>query len=179
MSMVNVMYQTSLRQFLGLFDQSMARAAKSPITSKRIHNIIEYLTYESFKYSVRGFYEHHKFLFTLMMALKIDIATGAVKHDEFQKFVKGGAALDLNAVDSKPYSWISDMTWLNLVELSKLPVFSAILGQVSRNEKAWRAWLNSDAPEEETIPDGYQTFLNSFRTLLLIRLHELTELLLF
>jgi len=49
MSMVNTMYQTSLVQFLGLFDESMAKSAKSPIPSKRIHNIIEYFTYLAFR----------------------------------------------------------------------------------------------------------------------------------
>ena len=49
MSYVNIMYQTSLKQFLGMFDVSMARSDKSPIPAKRIQNIIDYLTFEVFR----------------------------------------------------------------------------------------------------------------------------------
>ncbi|KAJ8315371.1 LOW QUALITY PROTEIN: hypothetical protein KUTeg_007521 [Tegillarca granosa] len=97
MSMVNIMYQTSLKQFLEIFDLSMAKSQKSPITTKRINNIIEYLTYAVFAYTARGLYEEHKFLYVTLMTLKIEMAAGRIRSDEFQTFIKGGAALDLNA----------------------------------------------------------------------------------
>ena len=61
------------------------------------------------------------------------------------------------------------MTWLNLVELSKLAHFSQILRQISNNDKPWKAWFDTDAPEEETFPEGYSNILDTFKKLLLIR----------
>ncbi|KAJ7419450.1 dynein heavy chain 8, axonemal [Pitangus sulphuratus] len=169
MSMVNNMYQTSLAQFLKLFDQSIAKSKKSPVPQKRISNIIEHLTFEIHAYSVRGLHENHKFLFTLLLALKIDLERGHVENREFQTLIRGGAALDLQACPPKQSRWILDMIWLNLVELNKLPQFSEILDQIAKNDKAWKNWFDKDAPEEEIIPDGYSDSLDTFRKLLLIR----------
>ena len=40
--------------------------------------------------------------------------------------------------------------------------------QISRNDKGWKAWFDTEAPEESPIPDGYNT-LDTFRKLLLVR----------
>ena len=71
------------------FHFNFHRSTKSPITQKRITNIIEYMTYEVFKYAVRGLYEKDKMTFTLLLALKIDMAAGKLKHEEFLTLIKG------------------------------------------------------------------------------------------
>ncbi|KAH9591062.1 Dynein heavy chain 5, axonemal [Schistosoma haematobium] len=169
MSLINCMYQTSLRQFLALFDQSLSRSEKSPITTKRITNVIDYMTYDVWRYIIRGLYEVDKSTFSLLLALKIDMQAGRVRHEEFQCFIKGGASLDLNTVKPKPFKWITDMTWLNLVALSSLNQFASILDQVVSNERGWRQWTDKTSPELENIPDGYQSNLDTFRRLLIIR----------
>ncbi|KAK2859784.1 hypothetical protein Q5P01_004404 [Channa striata] len=169
MSLVNVMYQTSLRQFLGIFDSSMQNSAKSQLTSKRISNIISFLTFQVYGYTARGLYEEHKLLFTLLLALKMDLQARKISHSEVLTFIKGGASLDLNSVESKPRRWILDQTWLNLVQLSNIPPFTQILSQVGKNERGWRTWFDHPAPEDAPLPDGYEEKLDTFRKLLLIR----------
>lgn len=103
-----------------------------------------------------------------MMGLRIDLQKEHITHEEFQNFIKGGAALDLNACPPKPAKWITDTTWLNLVELSKLRHFQYVVQQVSNNDRQWKSWFDKDAPEEAVIPDGYNN-LDTFRKLLMIR----------
>ncbi|XP_015833540.2 dynein axonemal heavy chain 5 isoform X3 [Tribolium castaneum] len=169
MSNVNVMYQNSLKQFLNIFDNSITKSEKNPDASERIKIILQYLTKEVWVFTQRSLYERHKALFTLMMAMKIDLQNGLITHEEFMVFIKGGASLDLNAVQPKPFRWILDITWLNLVEINKLKTFSEILGKIESNEKEWRVWYEKEKPEEEEIPCGYQKSLDVFRKLLLIR----------
>lgn len=168
MTLVNNMYQTSLSQFLDRFDYSLAHAAKSFITFERIKAIIDFLTYDIFKYKSRGLYEEHKFLFVLLMTLDIDLERKQIDFDEFQNFIKGGAALDITNCPPKPCKWITDTAWLNLIQLSNLKRFHSILNQIRSNEKGWKQWYDKDAPEEEFIPDGYSA-LDPFRKLLIIR----------
>lgn len=147
---------------------SFIRSETSVVIQRRINYIIEYLTYDIFKYKSRGLYEIHKYMFILLMTLKIDLQRGSIMHEEFQYLIKGGAALDLKAVEPKPCKWITDVTWLNLVALSSLRQFQYIVSQVPTSEKLWKHWFDKEAPEEEIIPDGYNT-LDAFRRLLLIR----------
>lgn len=107
-------------------------------------------------------------MFVLLMTLKIDLERGAITHEEFQYLIKGGAALDLNTVKPKPFKWITDMTWLNLIALSSLHFFQYVVKVVEANEKTWKYWHDREAPEEEIIPDGFNS-LDTFRRMLLIR----------
>ena len=48
-----------------------------------------------------------------------------IKHEELMVLIKGGAALDVDALKGKP-EWVQDVTWLNLTELGKLGIFQDI-----------------------------------------------------
>merc|ERR1711871_545204 len=176
MSGVNVMYQTSLSQFLGLFMDSMDKAEKATLASKRVNNIIYTLTYLVYRYINRGLYEADKLTFVLLVTVKILITAGHLNSSDLTLFLRGGAALDINSVRKKPFNWLSNEVWLNIIELSQSNKFFANLpNDMSANEAMWRRWYEDNEPENIGIPD-YETklqdlqFVGAFYKLLMVRM---------
>ena len=76
MTYVNWMYNTSLQQFLDLYDYGIDNSPKSNFIKDRVHNITQCLTYKTYRYINRGLFERDKVTFKLMMSTKILIKAG-------------------------------------------------------------------------------------------------------
>jgi len=176
MSLVNPMYQTSLGQFLGLFMASMERAEKASLASKRVANIIETMTNITYHYVNRGLYESDKLTFILLVTLKILVTAGLLKSSDIALLLRGGAALDINSEKRKPFNWLANDSWLNVLELSRSQKFFANLpSEMAANEAIWRRWYEDNEPEAMAIPDyenriAEQSDIGAFLKLLLIRM---------
>ncbi|GMH89960.1 hypothetical protein TrVE_jg7050 [Triparma verrucosa] len=175
MSLCNCMYQTSLTQFLELFMRSMDEAEKAALASKRVGNIIETMTYITYRYINRGLYEADKLTFILLLTMKILVTAGMLKQSDVTLFLRGGAALDINSVRRKPFSWISNDVWLNIIELSNSnKFFSNLATDMIANEAMWKRWYEDNEPEQMAIPEyeqriAEQADIGPFLKLLLVR----------
>lgn len=143
-SCVNVMYQTSLKQFNRLYEGAIDHAEKAVMPSKRIANISDYLTFSLYKYVQRGLFERHKLTFALMLAMRILVADKKLAEADVACLLKGGAALDIKAVRKKAKDWIPDAVWLNVIAMTALPQF-----QVGSTEQP--GWLCSIDFEDPRI----------------------------
>ena len=169
MSNVNCMYQTSLAQFMELFDHAITNAEPNRVASRRIANIINELTFSVFLYVCRGLFEADKLLFALLLGIKILMRAGDILPEQFSALLRGGAALDLGQVRRKPKDWIPDMGWLHVNNLAlTIGDFREILDSMFRNEPAWKQWFELEAPEAARIPD-LEEKLDRFNRLLVIR----------
>jgi len=153
MSMVNVMYQTSLAQFTELFMRSMDDAEKASLPAKRVQKIIECMTYLVYRYVNKGLYEVDKLLFLFILTVKIMTTAGLLDPAEVTTFQRGGAALDINSVRKKP-KWMIDDAWLNVIELStQSAFFKSLPDNIIRGNDAWKAYYEENEPENVPIPD--------------------------
>lgn len=162
MSLVNWMYNSSLEQFLKLFDYSIDESDKAQLPSKRVEIIIEFLTYHVYNYVNRGLFEADKATFVLIICFKILTTKGTITNNDVSMFLKGGDALDAKTEKPKPASMkeLSEKSWLNVIQLSRhqfandpLAFFRELPDSIMRNEAAWNQWLLKNDPENYPIPD--------------------------
>merc|ERR1719453_1623637 len=72
------MYNCSLLQFLLNFDKSILNSEKCQPTSKRVDKIIDFLTYQVYRYMNRGLFVRDQMMFKLLFTLNIMKVAGQV-----------------------------------------------------------------------------------------------------
>ncbi len=153
MSLVNSMYQTSLDQFQVLFDRSMEQAEKANLASKRVNNIIDTMTYITYRYINRGLYERDKISFKTIVTFKILTTAGKLSMSNINMFLRGGSALDITQAKQKPFAWLSNESWLHILHLAATnPIFKATVEDIQTNEAAFLPWYNENEPEKFPVP---------------------------
>jgi len=188
MTLVNWMYNTSLNQFLGLFDISIDKSEKAQLPNKRVENIVNYLTYCVYRYCNRGLFERDKRTFVLMIVLKIMVTANKLRSDDVALLLRAGAALDIKVEKPNPFRWMPDKVWLNALAISRhlfgesgavttqgnTPFCKEVPELLLRNEAMWRRWYEENEPEAVPIPDlmeklGNERDLGKFIALNLVR----------
>ena len=167
-SNVNCMYQTSLAQFNALYEQAIDKSDKAAMPSKRIVNVVEYLTYSVYLYVQRGLFERHKIIFSLMLTNNISLSAKKIDPEWVDVFLKGGSSLDINSVKKKPKEWIPDSVWLDIIATSSISHLSDFQDSIVRNDGLWRQWFDLEAPEMGKVPD-LEDKLSKFDRMLIIK----------
>ncbi|KAM6052185.1 dynein axonemal heavy chain 10 [Chlamydotis macqueenii] len=177
MALVNIMYQYSLVSFLEVFGLSLRKSMPSPILLKRLKNIMDTLTFNTYNYVCTGLFEKHKLLFSFNMTVRIEQADGRVPQEELEFFLKGNISLEKSA-RKKPYPWLPDQGWEDLIRLSEQfpEKFESLPDDVEKNPDVWKNWHDTDALEQMPFPMQYQNSLTNFQKLLLLRCFRVDRL---
>lgn len=169
LSAINPMYEYSLKSFLEVFILSLHKAKPDSVLSKRLTKIIDTLRYTVYNYGCTGLFEKHKLMFSFQITIKILEADGLIDLVELDFFLKGNVSLEQPS-HKKPFEWISDQGWKDLLKLATLnPNFGLLPQHVRDNEKVWNEWTHLESPEMTDLPMDYSQRLNTFQQLCLLR----------
>jgi len=150
---INHMYQTSLAQFLGLFEHSVLEAPRAHITASRVANIVSTLTDHIYNYVARGLYEEHRRLFAFLLCAKMETVAGIISPVHMSLFVKRGSTLDPATQRQKPCPWMSTSVWLGVLEAARsISELDKLPDKIIAGEARWKAWVETEACEKEICP---------------------------
>lgn len=171
LSNIDHMYQYSLNWFLNLFTLGIANAKKSTVLEERLENLNKYFTHSLFMNVCRSLFENHKLLFSFLLCVKILENSNQMDATEWRYLLAGVAGATKDPVNqAKPaIDWVSDKLWSEIFELAKLPAFINFHNDFATNHSIFKAYFDSSDPHKAPLPEPWQSKLNSFQRLLILR----------
>ncbi|KAK2951696.1 putative Dynein axonemal heavy chain 1 [Blattamonas nauphoetae] len=198
MANADPMYQFSLSFFSSLFTRCIrdCQATKSaPLdgsqpskaeAEKYVNHVVDTITRTVFANVCRGLFERDKQVFSFLIAVSIARDTGVLSTLEWRFILLGKSALTTSKNEQPEQigmtqpSWIGDQEWKLILALEKIEIekngemkkpFQGLAYSISeRCKDQWEEWAKSNAPEETAIPQPWNSTLNVFQKLLVLRI---------
>ncbi|EAY20056.1 Dynein heavy chain family protein [Trichomonas vaginalis G3] len=166
-SVVDPMYQFSLKWFVNLFKNAIVNAEHPTDPTALIssfHISIARAFYQSVSFSL---FSIHKMLFSTLMAVRILMSEGKINSSELAFLLSPTGTKDPNPTD-----WLPEDIWHLLGVLPSLnPLFQQLVDSLKDKADEWQAYLKSSTPENENFP--LKKKLSNFQQLLILRVFHL------
>ncbi|CAO2638238.1 Dynein axonemal heavy chain 1 [Lemmus lemmus] len=164
---VDPMYQYSLEWFLNIFLSGIANSERADNLKKRISNINRYLTYSLYSNVCRSLFEKHKLMFAFLLCVRIMMNEGKINQAEWRYLLSGGSIQTMT--ENPAPNWLSDRAWRDILALSNLPAFAMFSSDFVRHLPKFQAIFDSAEPHRELLPGIWNTYLDEFQKLLVLR----------
>ncbi|XP_067287631.1 dynein axonemal heavy chain 1 isoform X1 [Pseudorasbora parva] len=167
LSNVDPMYQYSLEWFLSIFMGGIANSKRAETVKERIFNINEFFTFSLYNNVCRSLFEKHKLMFAFLLCARILMNDGKIDMAEWRYMLSGGRPQQ-QAPNPAP-NWLSMRAWQDILALSALPTFSNLPESFPKHESAFKNIFDSSQPHREPLPGEWDSNLDSFQKLLVLR----------
>uniref|UniRef100_A0A8C3CZ11 Dynein axonemal heavy chain 1 n=1 Tax=Cairina moschata TaxID=8855 RepID=A0A8C3CZ11_CAIMO len=163
LSNVDPMYQYSLEWFLNIFLMGISNSKRAGACLKC------HLLHHTTLYSnvCRSLFEKHKLMFAFLLSARILMNDGQINMEEWRYLLSGGAVKEMR--ENPAPDWLSERAWGDILALSNLKNFSGFADDLTANLEAFRAIFDSPEPHREPLPQKWDTELDAFQKLLVLR----------
>ncbi|XP_029358997.1 dynein heavy chain 1, axonemal [Echeneis naucrates] len=167
LSVVDPMYQYSLEWFLGIFLSGIANSEEAASVKERIININEFFTFSLYINVCRSLFEKHKLMFAFLLCTRIMMNESKIDMAEWRYLLSGG--IPLQEMTNPAVNWLSERAWQDILALSALDNFSKLAESFTKYPQGFKRIFDSNQPHREPLPEEWETKLDSFQKLLILR----------
>ncbi|KAM9332808.1 dynein axonemal heavy chain 1-like [Pholidichthys leucotaenia] len=167
LSNVDPMYQYSLEWFLGIFMAGIANSERADTVEERIININDFFTFSLYSNVCRSLFEKHKLMFAFLLCARIMMNENKIDMAEWRYLLSGG--IPAQELTNPAVSWLSERAWQDILGLSTLDNFSKLADSFTEHLHGFKRIFDSSQPHQEPLPGEWDTVLDSFQKLLVLR----------
>ncbi|XP_068442262.1 dynein axonemal heavy chain 1 [Clinocottus analis] len=167
LSNVDPMYQYSLEWFLGIFLAGIANSQKADTVERRIANINEFFTFSLYSNVCRSLFEKHKLMFAFLLSARIMMNENKIDMTDWRYLLSGG--MPVLELPNPAVSWLSERAWQDMLGLSTLDHFNNLAESFTKHVQGFKRIFDSNQPHREPLPGQWDTKLDSFQKLLVLR----------
>eukprot|EP01135_Chromosphaera_perkinsii_P008555 Nk52_evm21s1400 gene=Nk52_evmTU21s1400 len=155
---INSMYHFSLSEFTDVFIMSLKKGEESDEISERVQSLVSSITWNLWQYVTRALFERDELIFTSQLTFNICMSesTPNFSKEELMFLVK---TKPYPMSDPCPFDWLSSDSWASISYLSTLQNFSELKQDILGSSKRWKKWSESEAPENELMPQEWKSKL--------------------
>jgi len=165
---VDPMYQYSLAWFIALFLRAINEADKCDEVENRVNVLNEYFTYSLYVNICRSLFEAHKLMFSLMLVVAILKHINMIDPHEWRFLLAGPTNTSLDKPNPAP-DWCTDKIWIEILNVAKLPSFLGLEEAFTDGISHFKSYFESSDPHLHSLVEPYQTSLNTFQKMLVLR----------
>ena len=150
----------------------MINAEKAEELDKRIGILVEATTRTMFVMICRGLFEQHKGLFAFLIAVSIMRQKKAISTEEWGFFLKPALAQEgLPPNPSGEGGWLELKVWGSVIKgEEEVPGLAGLRAAIEADAAPWRAYAESEAPQNAPLPAGWEGKVTPFQRLLLLKI---------
>uniref|UniRef100_A0A8C7MG37 Dynein axonemal heavy chain 1 n=1 Tax=Oncorhynchus kisutch TaxID=8019 RepID=A0A8C7MG37_ONCKI len=167
LSNVDPMYQYSLEWFLSIFMSGIANSERADTVEQRIISINEFFTFSLYSNVCRSLFEKHKLMFAFLLVSVLILCLCSTCQSEWRYLLAGG--MPQQQLSNPAVRWLSERAWQDILGLSALPTFNSLADSFPKHMKAFKRIFDSSEPNREPVPGEWNTQLDSFQKLLILR----------
>ncbi|KAL0019092.1 hypothetical protein WJX77_000912 [Trebouxia sp. C0004] len=166
---IDPMYQYSLAWFDALFLRTVQATPDAESVEERSRALNEAFTYALFINVCRSLFEAHKLMFSFLLAIKILQNRKQIDPVEWRFLLSGVTPGATAALPNPAPRWLTDKSWTLVLNLAALPAFQGLATGFAEQAGAFQAIFDSNEAHEMPLPEPWNTRLNSFQKLAVIR----------
>lgn len=166
LSNIDPMYQYSLAWFLSLFINSISKSPKSDILENRLLHLNSFFTKSIYKNVCRSLFEKDKAVFSMVLTIGILRARNEIDTEKMTFFLSGGSIKESSHKNPAP-KWLSDNSWNEIVNASKLTGLENLRESFVENIEIWKEFYDFSDAEEHPCPEPFDKTADFGRLILL------------